>query len=323
MISRLPLAALIIASLFWGTAVSVTKYALRGFGPITLLTISLVAGTAMLWTIVILRGHRPAPPWRQVVLLGLFEPALAYAGDLLGLARTSAANGALLSGLESVFIVLLAAVFLRERITGRITVAVVLAVTGVMALEGTGSFSGAGLGDLLVLAGVLSAAAYTIVARKMGDEFDPLTVTACQFATATILVLPAAAFVWATHVETAPSHVPARFWLAAILVGVIGYAASFLLYNYAIARVRAAPASIIVNLIPVFGLASAVCWLGDSLTPGRILGAILIGLSVTIFTAIELGEVRRAAKTRERGAVRPPAGRVERRVERVFMVGPS
>src|ERR1700735_2985767 len=170
MITRLPFAALIIASLFWGTAVSVTKYALRGFGPITLLAISLIAGTAALWTVVILRGHRPPLPWRRAVLLGIFEPALAYVGDLLGLARTSAANGALLSGLESVFIVLLAAVFLRERITGRVTVALALALAGVATLEGAGSFTGAGLGDLLVLAGVLRAAAYTIVARGLGDE---------------------------------------------------------------------------------------------------------------------------------------------------------
>ncbi len=78
-------------------------------------------------------------------------------------------------------------------------------------------------------------------------------------------------------------------------MGVVGYAASFVLYNYAIARVRAAPASIIVNLIPVFGLASAVFWLGDPLTVARILGAILIGLSVTVFTATELAGVRHAA----------------------------
>ncbi len=207
MITRLPLAALITASLFWGTAVSVTKYALRGFGPITLLAISLIAGTAVLWIIVMLRGHRPPPPWRRALLLGLFEPALAYAGDLLGLARTSAANGALLSGLESVFIVILAAVFLRERITGRITAALALALAGVAALEGTGPFAGAGLGDLLVLAGVLSAAAYTIVARGMGDESDPLTVTACQFTIATILILPAVTVVWATHAEPVPGHV--------------------------------------------------------------------------------------------------------------------
>jgi O-acetylserine/cysteine efflux transporter len=310
MVTRRPLAALIIASLFWGTAVSVTKYALGGFGPITLLAVSLIAGTAVLWTAVILRGYRPPPPWRRAVLLGLFEPALAYAGDLLGLARTSAANGALLSGLESVFIVLLAAVFLRERITGRITVALALALAGVAALEGTGSFAGAGLGDLLVLAGVLSAAAYTIVARGMGDDSDPLMVTACQFTTATVLTVPAVTVVWATHAETVPSHVAARFWLAAIFVGVIGYAASFLLYNYAIARTRAAPASIIVNLIPVFGLASAVLWLGDALTAARALGALLIGLSVTIFAVTELAEGRAepgSDRDPPQTATRPPS----------------
>src|ERR1700735_4752664 len=139
MITRLPLAALIVASLFWGTAVSATKYALRGFDPITLLAISLIAGTAVLWTMVIVRGHPQPPPWRRAVLLGLFEPALAYAGDLLGLARTSAANGALLSRLESVFIVLLAAVFVHERVTGRIIAALVLALAGVAILEGTGT----------------------------------------------------------------------------------------------------------------------------------------------------------------------------------------
>ena len=51
-----------------------------------------------------------------------------------------------------------------------------------------------------------------------------------------------------------------------------------------------------MNLIPVFGLASAVFWLGDSLTVARMLGAILIGLSVTIFTATELADTRNAAK---------------------------
>jgi multisubunit Na+/H+ antiporter MnhC subunit len=87
MITRLPLAALIIASLFWGTAVSVSKYALRGFGPVTLL----------------------------------------------------------------------AAVFLCERITGRIAAALALALAGAATLEGTGSFTGAGLGDSLTVARVLGA----------------------------------------------------------------------------------------------------------------------------------------------------------------------
>ena len=51
------------------------------------------------------------------MVLGLFEPALAYLGQTAGLTRTSATNGALIMGLECVFVVILAALVLRERIS--------------------------------------------------------------------------------------------------------------------------------------------------------------------------------------------------------------
>jgi hypothetical protein len=61
-----------------------------------------------------------------------------------------------------------------------------------------------------------------------------------------------------------------------------------------------------MNLIPVFGLASAVFWLGDPLTAARARGAILIGLSVMIFTAAELAEAHDVARA-EAANVAPPA----------------
>ncbi len=291
MSTKLPLLALLIASVFWGTAISATKYALDGFGPVTLLAVSLVSGTVVLWLAILVRGHGRAPGWRRLALLALFEPALAYGGEMLGLNRTTAANGALLTGLESVFVVLLAAVFLREGITRRIGFAVAVAVAGLAILEGT-SFAGPGVGDLLVLGGVLSAAAYTIVARGLDGGCDSLTLTAYQFSIASLLVLPVATGAWATHTEAMPTQVSARYWLAALVVGILGYAGSFVLYNFAIVRVAAGPASIIINLIPVFGLISAVLWLGDAMTPPRVIGASLIGISVLIFAAIELRDAR-------------------------------
>ena len=44
-----PLAALVLASALWGGAVACTKYALRAFDPVTLLSVELVAATAALW----------------------------------------------------------------------------------------------------------------------------------------------------------------------------------------------------------------------------------------------------------------------------------
>jgi drug/metabolite transporter (DMT)-like permease len=54
-----PFAALLLASVLWGGAITGTKYALRAFDPVTLLSVELVA-TAALWTVLLIRGYRLA-----------------------------------------------------------------------------------------------------------------------------------------------------------------------------------------------------------------------------------------------------------------------
>jgi O-acetylserine/cysteine efflux transporter len=296
--------ALILAAAMWGFATSGTKYALAGFEPLTLLAVQLVAATVALWAALVVRdrwarvrsglraGWRPTrwtwSQWRLPLALGLLEPALAYLGDTMGLARTTAANASVIIGLESAFVVLLAALFLRERITRNLCLAVLAGLLGLVALEQVSWLTGPGLGDLLVLGGALSAAGYTIVARRVDESCDSLALTARQFAVASMLVCPAAIGAWVAGAEPVPTHAAANLWLAAVLVGVAGFALSFLIYNWAIVVVEAGMAAVIINLIPAFGLLSAVVWLGEELTAARLVGAGLITVSVGIFTWAEV-----------------------------------
>ena len=55
-----PLAALLLASVLWGGAITGTKYALRAFDPVGLLSVELAAATAALWAVLLIRGYRPA-----------------------------------------------------------------------------------------------------------------------------------------------------------------------------------------------------------------------------------------------------------------------
>ncbi|SOD71249.1 threonine/homoserine efflux transporter RhtA [Jatrophihabitans sp. GAS493] len=295
---RAPITALVLAAVAWGAATTATKYALGAFAPVTLLAIELLAANALLWILVLLRGYRRPGSWRRVMLLGLLEPALAYLSETAGLARTTASNGALLLGLESAAVVILAAVILREPMTRSVTSAVLLAAAGLVVLEGSDAFSGPGLGDLLVVAGVLCAAMFTIVARSAAgrvdgtadgtaDETDSLTLTAHQFAVASVAITPAALLQWHRGAEPMPLHVPLGFWLAAIGVGTIGYALSFVLYNWAIVSVEAGPSAVILNLIPAFGLLTAVLFLGESLSLQQAVGAGLVGGSVLLFGVVE------------------------------------
>jgi drug/metabolite transporter (DMT)-like permease len=277
------LALLVLASALWGLATTGTKYALDGFAPVTLLTVELVAATAALWIALLVRGYRPPASWRRVAVLGLLEPAGAYLAQTVGLDRTSASNGAVLLGFESVFVVILAFLFLGERISPTVCAAVALALVGFVALESGSWLTGPSAGDLLVLGGALSAAGYTIVARGISPTADSLATTAHQFAVATLAMLPVAIGTWAGGGEPVPMDVPPRFWLIAAAVGVAGFGLSFLLYNYAIVFVAAAPSAVIINLIPAFGFVGAVVLLGETLTLARVGGAALITASVLLF----------------------------------------
>jgi EamA-like transporter family len=128
--------ALLLASVLWGGAITGTKHALRAFDPVTLLGVGLAAATAALWAVLLIRDYRPPPSWPAAVLLGLLEPALAYLGETFGLSMTSATDGAIISGLESALVVILAALVLGEAISRAGIVAVVACLAGLVVLTG-------------------------------------------------------------------------------------------------------------------------------------------------------------------------------------------
>ena len=233
-----PLAALLLASVLWGGAIAGTKYALRAFDPVSLLSVEPAASTAVLWAVLLIRGYRPPPSWPAAVLLGLLEPAL---------------------------VVILAALVLGEAISRAGIVAVVACLAGLVVLTGGGGRSTA-VGDLCIVGGVLSASLYSVLAKRFADDSDALSLTTWQFTAATAVALAVATARWAGHPDRLPIAVAPRYWLAASALGVGGFALSFLIYNKVISAVNVGWAAIVLNLIPAFGLLSSMVFLGEEST---------------------------------------------------------
>jgi len=278
-----PLAALVLASALWGGAVAGTKYALRAFDPVTLLSVELVAATAALWAVLLIRGYRPPPSWPVAVLLGLLEPALAYLGDTFGLSLTSAADGAIISGLESALVVILAALVLGEAISRASVFAIALGLGGLVVLTSEAG-RGTAAGDLLIAGGLLSASLYSVVAKRFAGDGDALSLTTWQFTAAMAVTLAVAAARWTASPSRLPTDVAPRYWLVALAVGMGGFGLSFLIYNQVIPAVDVGWAAIVLNLIPAFGLLSSMIFLGEDPTRTGTIGACLIGGSVIYFT---------------------------------------
>jgi drug/metabolite transporter (DMT)-like permease len=65
-------------------------------------------------------------------------------------------------------------------------------------------------------------------------------------------------------------------WVAALATGLLGSAIPFLLYTFAVARLPAARTGLPLNLIPVFGVLSAVVLLDERLVTTQLLGGLLV-----------------------------------------------
>jgi O-acetylserine/cysteine efflux transporter len=208
-------------------------------------------------------------------------------------------HGAVINGLESALVVAMAAMVLRETVTLPAVLAVLVALGGLAVLAGGGQGRGTAAGDLLVAGGALSASLYTVVAKRFDDGSDVLSLTAWQFTAAMLVSLSVTTARWTAAGRPPLISAAPRLWLAAALVGICGYAVSFLLFNHTIVRVDAGWAAVVLNLIPVFGLGSAVIFLGEGMTAGDTIGAALIGSSVLYFALAD----RRGSAVAASGAI--------------------
>jgi drug/metabolite transporter (DMT)-like permease len=272
---------LAVASIGWGCSTTLSAFALRQVGPTDLLAVELVTGGIVIWTVALRSssGQFATPDWKVFALLGLCEPGLTYLLANEGLRRDSAATAALLFALETVIVVPLAAVFLAERVSSSVFVAIGVGLLGALITAG-GAQPGRDTlgGHLLILGSTLAAAAYALLARRTSHRAPALVVTTYQLLAATAIALP---FAIAHHLASGsgPPAADAAHWTAAIAAGMAGVALPFLLYNRAIVEVRATIAAGILNLVPLVGFTTAVIFLGDRPTRLEVAGGCLILVS--------------------------------------------
>jgi drug/metabolite transporter (DMT)-like permease len=277
---------LVLASALWGAWTAAEKYSLGGLPVITVLGLTLVAAAGLLWAVLLRQGHtRPTrEQLRLLAVLGLLEPTIGYGAIGLGLVHVEAAEAALLSGTEACWVVVLASIVSRRLPTRRAVAGVLLAAVGVAVLGGVHGALGLGKGDMLVLVGAVAAATATIIAGRAVRDMEPLVVTSYQFGFGLLFMLPLLAWEWLINgTVTTPQARPGH-WIAALLVCGGGLAVAFLLYNHAITRISVTAAGVLINLVPLFGLAAAVIFLGESLNRWHFLGAALILGGIFLFS---------------------------------------
>jgi drug/metabolite transporter (DMT)-like permease len=251
--------ALMATILIWGTTFVATKILLRQVGPLQLTLLRFAIAFAVLAPLAARQGFKLKVVFNPTFLLfGLTGTTLYFALQNLGMTFTSVSSTALILSIVPVLTTILAVVFLKEKLSGLRIAGIMLVTAGMVlvALSSTDDSQSSNplLGNILVFAGGLSWAIYTIQGRKLVGAYPALVMTAASTGAGLLFLVPFAAW------EALSSGLP-HFNLAGVgmmlYLGLIASALTMFLWNYALHTLSASVASTYFNLIPIIGVASA------------------------------------------------------------------
>lgn len=203
-----------------------------------------------------------------------------FAAWILSLALTNVISSVVLVSFSPLFVAIASAVFLKERISGRMWLGMVIAVAGGIAI-GLASATGAAngpmttgrnplFGDGLALAGAMCLTPYLIIGRALRAKLSLLAYITLVYGSGAIALL---VLVGVTHTPLTVSDPSAWAWIAllAAVPQLIGHTA----FNWAVRRMPAVFATVPVLGEPIGSSILAIVVLGEIAKPLTLAGAAL------------------------------------------------
>ena len=251
------------------------------------------AGAAIILLPFALRGLRDdwtelVQGWRVLTACGFLMPVVGASLAYVALTTTTAINASVVQISLPVLTILIAAVALRERITGPIAVGCGIAVLGVFAIIIRGDPAilaefNFNPGDLLILLCQLGLAGYAVLV-KFAPRVRPLSLLLALCLLGTVYHLPFLAW------ELADGRFVTLRWAGfggLAFVAVFPSICAIYLWNYGIKGLGPSRSGIYMFLMPVFGATLAHVFLDETLAWYHVLGTGLIvsGVMLTSWRA--------------------------------------
>lgn len=288
------LGRLLLLAAIWGASYLFMRIAVPHVGAEWMVEGRTLAGGLVMAAFLAVTRTSPAIArhWRGYLVLGVVAVAIPF--WLIGTAvkTIDASTAAILNATSPIFSAIVAAIWIRERLTLEKAAGIGLSIAGIAILVGWTPKPMTGT-ELFACSLSLAACAcygFSSVFTKVCLRDSPpaaLSTASC--------VVAAAAMAPFTPWTAVAAPVPAAAWLAVAILGVVCTGFAFILYYRLIADLGPVRATTVTLLIPVFGILWGVVFLGEPLTPGRVAGAATVLAGCALALGLLRLPLRRAA----------------------------
>jgi len=272
-----------MVALIWGGSFVAVKIGVEDIAPIMLAFLRFAIASPLMVLILAMRKKIAKISIAEIPLLliiALTGVTLLYILQFTGIKYTSATNAALLINTNVLFIAIFSWTFLKEKMSHKKLLGIILAFVGaaIIILNGSLSISPSIKGDSLIILSAICWAIYSIVGKKMLKKYDAFTLTTYAFIIGTLLFIP---FVYK---DISSIKITIKEWIIILYLALLCSVFAYIAWYDALAKIDATKVAIFLNLIPLFAMLLAHLILNERITFFILIGAafIIYGIYLTI-----------------------------------------
>ncbi|MBT8238817.1 MAG: DMT family transporter [Croceitalea sp.] len=216
--------------------------------------------------------------WGRMLVCALLGMVINMLSFFKGLELSTPINSSVLVTISPIIVVVLSAMFLKERITFNKGLGIVMGFVGALVLVLYGAelrqdAPNIPLGNALFIVNATAYGSYLIVAKKLVEKYHPFTLMKWLFTIAVIINLPI----------TLPEFLEIEWTIMPLWVyGVIAFVIlcttfmTYLFNIFAMTQLKASTIGAFIYVQPIFGILFALAVGKDSLTIVKVLAALLV-----------------------------------------------
>lgn len=271
----------ISVSVIWGLGFTLAKVAfvLSDFPPILLIAFRFALTTlVLLWFV--------KPPFgfmRRIFWISVVSATIQYALTFTGLDGLNASTAIIVVQLEFPFMVIMAAVVFKDRLSWSQIAGIALAFMGIVMIAGQPQLQDDFLPVFLVIGGAFTWAVGQIMIKKLGGQVGGFTLIAWVAAFATPQLFFASWLFEEGQVQ-AIRTMNWIGWAVVVYLGLVMTALGYSIWYHLLGKFRISQIGPFLLLLPVTSIAGSVLLLDEQLSTIDFVGAIIVIFSVWIIT---------------------------------------
>lgn len=272
---------MIVAVVVWAFAFPFIKIGLDELSFINLTIMRFFIVCCILLIIMLLQSSRFSKLEKKDIIpiffLGFFGVMVYHFGLNYGEQFISPGAASLIIATIPIQIVILAVIFLKEKISSKKAVGIILALCGVLVISIWGK-EDASLkidyifGAIAVLIAAIMGALYTIAGKKLLDRYSGLSLTFYALLLGSLGLIP---FINYSLLEEV-LKMSINGWIAVLFLGIFSTVIGYGIWYTALKIKTANEISIYLYLVPVISTIVSIFWFKDVITPMFVLGGFLV-----------------------------------------------